>query len=132
MHDVLKALASHGVVETVDRYALVYLALREGRPSGLAEHLNLTPAGTTSLLDRLEAQGLVERRSGALASDRRAVLVRLTARGRRATDLVLEVFARHEGRLLDALEPSTRRLVAPVGVVGTATPATPAVPATGR
>ena len=108
LRDVQEALAPCGVVETADRYALVYLALRDGRPSALAEHLHLTPAGTTSLLDRLEAQGLVERHSGELASDRRAVLVRLTARGRRTAALVLEVFARHEGSLLDALEPSTR------------------------
>lgn len=113
VRDVREALASYGVVETVDRYAVVYLALRDGRPSGLAEHLNLTPAGTTSLLDRLEAQGLVVRRSGELASDRRAVLVRLTPRGRRAVDRVLDVFVQHQARLLDALEPSTRRLAAP-------------------
>lgn len=126
VRDVREALAPHGVVETADRYAVVYLALRDGRPSGLAGHLNLTPAGTTSLLDRLEAQGLVERRSGELASDRRAVLVRLTPRGRRTADLVLETFARHEGSLLDVLEPSTRPLAAPP------TPPTPPTPVADR
>lgn len=115
VRDVREALVPYGVTETADRYALAYLALRDGRPSGLAEHLDLTPAGTTSLLDRLEAHGLVERRSGELAADRRAVLVRLTPRGRHAADRVLEVFARHHTGVLDALAPATRPLTAPGG-----------------
>lgn len=106
--DVRAAAAEHGLVETPDRFCVVYLAMRESRPSLIAEHLHLTPAGTTSLLDRLEALGLVERRTGAWPADRRAVLVRLTPAGRRAADDLLAVFRRHQDQFLDALGATLR------------------------
>jgi len=107
-HDVRAAAAEHGVTETPDRFCVVFLAVRESRPSLIAEHLRLTPAGTTSLLDRLEALGLVERRTGAWPADRRAVLVRLTPAGRRAADDIVAVFRRHADELLDTLGATLR------------------------
>ena len=106
--DVRTAAGEYGVADTPDRYAVVYLALRESRPSLIAEHLHLTPAGTTSLLDRLEGLGLVERRTGAWPEDRRAVLVRLTPRGRQAARAVLEVFRQHQEPVLDTLGATLR------------------------
>ena len=106
--DIAPVAARHGIREKVDRYAVVYLAQQERRPTQLAEHLHLTPAGTTSLVDRLQAAGLAERRSGVLASDRRAVLVRLTLRGRRAADDLVAVLRPHQDRLVEAFEPTTR------------------------
>ena len=49
------------------------------RPSELADALPLTRSGTTRLIDRLEVEGLVERRS--CVSDRRGNLVALTPQG---------------------------------------------------
>ncbi len=49
------------------------------RPSELADVLPLTRSGTTRLVDRLERDGLVERRS--CDTDRRGNFVRLTPRG---------------------------------------------------
>lgn len=49
------------------------------RPSDLADEIGLSRSATTRLIDRLEAEGLVERRS--CASDRRGTFVVLTARG---------------------------------------------------
>ena len=106
--DIAPVAARHGIREKVDRYAVVYLAQHERRPSQLAEHLHLTPAGTTGLVDRLEAAGLARRRSGVLASDRRAVLVRLTPRGRRAANDLVAVLRPHQDRLVEAFEPTTR------------------------
>ena len=110
--DVVAASLRHGLAETPDRYAVAYLALHESRPSRIAEHLDLTPAGTTSLLDRLEGLGLVERRTGVWEADRRAVLVRLTPSGHRAARDVLTVFRRHHDTLADALD-ATRCVVHP-------------------
>lgn len=106
--DVRAAGRPFGLAETPDRYAVTYLALRESRPSVLAEHLDLTPAGTTNLLDRLEGLGLVERRTGVWPADRRAVLVRLTPTGRRATEALIEVFRRHQDDVLHALGETLR------------------------
>jgi DNA-binding MarR family transcriptional regulator len=108
--DIAPLAARYGIREKVDRYAVVYLAQQERRPTQLAEHLHLTPAGTTSLVDRLEGAGLAERRSGVLASDRRAVLVRLTPRGRRAVDDLVALLLPHRARLVEAFEPTTRGL----------------------
>jgi len=52
------------------------------RASDVARAAGLTPAGGTDILDRLERRRLVLR--SVHPSDRRAILVRLTAEGRRA------------------------------------------------
>lgn len=49
------------------------------RPSDLADQIGLSRSATTRLVDRLESDGLVERRS--CASDRRGTFVVLTPRG---------------------------------------------------
>ncbi|MCZ7532387.1 MAG: MarR family transcriptional regulator [Acidimicrobiia bacterium] len=49
------------------------------RPSDLADQIGLSRSATTRLVDRLESEGLVERRS--CASDRRGTFVRLTPKG---------------------------------------------------
>ena len=51
----------------------------ELRPSDLADVLPITPSGVTRLIDRLERDGVVERR--ACAADRRGTVVALTAHG---------------------------------------------------
>ena len=57
----------------------------------LARDLQLDPAAVTRALDRLEAKGLVRRERS--ASDRRVVLIELTAEGRRVAPLVPEALA---------------------------------------
>ncbi len=68
----------------LERYGiLLMLAQAEDgamRPSDLAEALPITRSGTTRLVDRLEQDGLVERRS--CESDRRGNLILLTRKGR--------------------------------------------------
>jgi DNA-binding MarR family transcriptional regulator len=53
------------------------------RPGAIQEITGLTSSGVTRLLDRMEASGLVTRRSGDVDGDRRGVLVALTPAGRR-------------------------------------------------
>ena len=52
------------------------------RPGVIAEVVGLTSGGTTKLLDRMEAAGLLHRAYGAIDTDHRGVQVELTARGR--------------------------------------------------
>ena len=67
----------------MERYGiLLMLAQAEDgamRPSDLADALPITRSGTTRLVDRLEGDGLVVRRS--CESDRRGNLIVLTAKG---------------------------------------------------
>ncbi len=104
--EVLPIVTMAGAPEVVDRFALMVLAQGWARPSWLSDELRLSPAGTSSLLERLEAAGLVAREAGALDTDRRAVIVHLTPKGRRTARAQLEVFRRHQDALLDALAPT--------------------------
>jgi len=64
-----------------DNEALLHLAHSEGplRMSDIAERLVLSRGGTTKVIDRLEAIGLVERKPD--PSDRRAMTVTITDAG---------------------------------------------------
>lgn len=84
---------------------LVELRLAGGalRMHQLAEFATLSRSGTTRLVDRIEAAGLVERR--VCPSDRRGLEVVLTTKGRQvqagAGPLVLRGIGQHFGRHLD-------------------------------
>jgi DNA-binding MarR family transcriptional regulator len=95
--------AGVGLTAAVDRAALLFIAeRRSARPGDLADDLALSPAGVTSLVDRLEGNGLVVRERGT-TGDGRAVVITLTTAGQRAVDVWLTAFRQHERRLLDAL-----------------------------
>jgi len=113
VEDATGSVERFGISDAVDRFALVYLAQGESRPSQLADYLRLTPAGATGLVERLEGLGLVERQPGGLASDRRVALVWLTRRGRQATEAMLEAFGRHEDAMLDILASTLGPVSAP-------------------
>ena len=104
--DLLPRLRRFGAMETVDRYALTVLAQGWARPTWLADELRLSPAGTTSMLERLEGLGLAVRESGVLDTDRRAVVVHLTPKGRRAARVLLDTFRAHREQMLDAIAPT--------------------------
>ncbi|MFF1918019.1 MarR family winged helix-turn-helix transcriptional regulator [Streptomyces sp. NPDC058239] len=75
-------------------------------PSALAKTLVLSRAGMTNRLDRLEADGLVERRLD--PTDRRSFHVALTARGHKVVDAAVTDHTANESRLLSALTPDER------------------------
>jgi DNA-binding MarR family transcriptional regulator len=70
-------------------------------PTQLFKGLMLSSAGITSRLDRLERRGYVKRSRH--PTDRRGVLVELTAAGRKALDQAVAADARGEHELLTAL-----------------------------
>jgi len=70
---------------TTESQALSYLAVHgESGQSVLARDLGLTSSASTSLVDRLERQGVAERVRH--PHDRRRLIVRLTDRGRAVVD----------------------------------------------
>lgn len=106
---------------------LAVLAL-EGpqRPGDLQHRTGLTSGGVTKLLQRLEGEGLVERQTGAIPEDRRAVRVTITRSGRRMVRNVADRFGERLGdvngfthdasRLVDDLR---RAVEEPAGSEGT-------------
>ena len=73
-------------------------------PGRLVADTMVTSGTMTNRVDRLEARGLVERRPD--PNDRRGVLVRLTASGRRTVDAALDELLAHEREILGALAPA--------------------------
>lgn len=73
-------------------------------PGQLAEATMLSTGGMTKRLDRMEAAGLIERRSN--PDDRRALRIALTARGRRTVDAAVEAHLDNERRILAPLSLS--------------------------
>jgi len=71
-----------------------------------------SPGGLTKTLRRLEDAGFVRRRPD--VSDRRALLVELTARGRRASARASELVRAHYGRLLAGVSEGQRELLTDV------------------
>ncbi|MDO5535690.1 MAG: MarR family transcriptional regulator [Propionibacteriaceae bacterium] len=97
--------AAHGLAE-ID-FDILCTLRRAGapyarRPAELARSTMVTTGGISKRLDRLEAQGLVERTKPA-AGDGRATQVKLTDEGRRRIDVAFTEHMANERRLLDQL-----------------------------
>ena len=95
-------------------YAVIaYLNKDVGEPdidqNGLAARLGVDRNTTSLLVERLEAKGLLERRVA--PADRRARLLRLTARGERLHARLYPITSAAQQRILDVLEPSHRELL---------------------
>jgi len=87
------------------------IAMKEGRSQReLADALGLPASRLVTLVDRLEAGGLVERRIG--AEDRRARALYLTSKGRRLIETVVTVAVDTDDRLAKGLNASERRALA--------------------
>ena len=79
-------------------------------PGRLLRETLVTSGTMTNRVDRLEARGLVERLPD--PRDRRGVLVRLTADGRRTVDGALDGLLGREQGLLAGLDPRRQRQLA--------------------
>lgn len=92
-------------LNSADRRCLSFVTQRPQTASAIAKETALTPAPVTTLIDRLEARGLVHRRPD--ASDRRKVLVGATAR---THDLIRRTYApiaRAGAELLASYSPTS-------------------------
>ena len=75
-------------------YDVLSALRRQGRPyalpaTGLAKETGLSSGAMTNRIDKLESRGFVVRKAD--TSDRRAVIVSLTAKGRRAIDSAIQL-----------------------------------------
>ncbi|MEU9700806.1 MarR family transcriptional regulator [Streptomyces sp. NPDC047981] len=78
-------------------------------PSELAQDLDLAPASVTGRLDALERRGFVRRTPS--TTDRRKVVVELTAAGRETWLGAMDVLGHEEDRLLGVLDEDERTLL---------------------
>ncbi|MFF0747706.1 MarR family winged helix-turn-helix transcriptional regulator [Streptomyces sp. NPDC004267] len=75
-------------------------------PSDLAQDLDLAPASVSGRLDALEKRGFIRRTQS--TTDRRRVVVELTASGRETWLGAMDVLGHEEERLLGVLTPEER------------------------
>ncbi|MFC7487376.1 MarR family winged helix-turn-helix transcriptional regulator [Knoellia sp. CPCC 206453] len=102
-------------VGPADLRCLDWLVDQPRSASELARRVGLTPAATTSMIDRLERKGFVRRTSD--PADRRRVLVEMTEQGQRRTwelyePMVIEGMPLLEGCTTAELELLVKHLVA--------------------
>jgi len=92
--------------------ALVHLQAHPGESvEGLRRVLGISQPATVRAVDRLAADGLLERRPG---PDRRTLALHLTAAGQAAATAALEQRAGALGGMLEALGPDERAALAPL------------------
>ncbi len=103
--------------ESISRYGLttaqffLLIALYEEDGiliSKLAEKVALDKATLTGIIDRLERDGLVERRDD--PSDRRAIRIYLTDKAKRMKDELLDIYHRNNSRFLSVLTDEERKV----------------------
>lgn len=75
----------------------------------LSEHLSVTKGNITSLIDRMERDGLVERRAD--PSDRRCYRLFLTRKGRRLLQRIIPAHEKQIARLFSSLSAEERALL---------------------
>jgi len=73
----------------------------------LGRALHLTPPTVTTMLQRMERAGIVERRPD--ETDQRLTRVRLTAEGRKLEERLRGIFARYISQALDSMTQDDRR-----------------------
>ncbi len=99
----LELWQQHGL--TLGQGRLLYRLREQPRVAGdLAKELGVRAASLTRMMERLESQGLVERRLD--RADRRRILVEITATGR---DLLGSINDWHKGPVVQALNAMTER-----------------------
>ncbi len=74
------------------------------QPAALAQRTMITTSGMTGRLDRLESEGLVERRQN--PSDRRAVDIHITPKGRRTADEIFQGIVAAVSDMFGSLDPA--------------------------
>ncbi|MDH4147884.1 MAG: MarR family transcriptional regulator [Acidimicrobiia bacterium] len=117
IHDLLAWEMEDETGLPFDRYGLLLMLAQadseELRPSDLADVLPITPSGVTRLIDRLERDGVVERR--ACSADGRGTIVGLTQQGeevfRRAGRVHLRGIDQHIGAILTTEEMAELRRI---------------------
>jgi len=112
-HRLDEALEPSGL--SLAKFGLLARLASAGEPlplRTLAERCACVRSNITQLVDRLEADGLVQRVHD--PRDRRSVLAELTSEGRRRYDAALVILETTESRILQALDEPQRQSLLPL------------------
>lgn len=107
-HDCATRLAPHGLSE--GRFIVLFLLHGAGGtlpPHALAERAGVARATISGLLDGLQREGLLQRRSD--AEDGRRLQIVLTAKGTRLAETLFERHTQWIGGLFDGLDASEQQ-----------------------
>jgi DNA-binding MarR family transcriptional regulator len=102
------ALAVSGL--SITKLGILHHLIQAGEPlplSGLADRISCVKSNITQLMDRMEADGLVERTNH--QSDRRSIRASITAEGRRRYTAAAKVLDVQERKVLKCLPEADRR-----------------------
>jgi len=111
LREATEAASAHGATAPA---ALATIANAPGESlDALRRTLRLTPSGAGRLVDRLQADGLVERQAGS-SGDGRAIALVLTEKGQRVADALLAERRRVLKQALGLLSPGEREALTPV------------------
>jgi DNA-binding MarR family transcriptional regulator len=100
---VVSALAAERGIGSTDLRALSFVAGHENAtPKMAAMHLGLTTGAMTTLIDRIETAGLVQRAPN--PGDRRSLVLQLTPAGRELMAGTNDVYSRAFGTALEGLD----------------------------
>ncbi len=102
------ALAASGL--SITKLGILHHLIQAGEPlplSALADRISCVKSNITQLMDRMEADALVERTSH--ASDRRSIRGSITAEGRRRYTAAAKILEEQERALLKCLPEAERR-----------------------
>ncbi|HET6247397.1 MAG TPA: MarR family transcriptional regulator [Tepidisphaeraceae bacterium] len=127
--DVLAAMETYLARHEMSQGRFTVLALLNRNPddpmspSDLATRAGVTRATMTGLLDGLERENLVKRQAD--KSDRRMLLVELTARGKKMLDEIFPDFYRRIAKLMGNLSEGEKKML--VELLNKITPGLPAM-----
>lgn len=113
--EIVAVYAAHGLTQAEFE---VLASLRragapyERTPGDIANHTMVTGGATTKRIDKLEAEGLVERRIA--ETDKRSRVVALTDAGLRRIDEAFTAHIANEHRLIAALTAEQRATIEPI------------------
>lgn len=113
---------SNGISGFLKQYDLsigklnILIAIKhQGGPDGIrqveiSQHLILTPSNMTKMIDKLEADGLVER--SALEGDRRVNMIKITAKGANLVDSVWDGYTEQIKESVKGLDVAKQKTLA--------------------
>lgn len=102
MHQLMGRFEPETDLNPTETQALMMLAMHDGEPmSACSRQIGVQKGSFTAVADKLEAKGLVERRSD--ETDRRKVTLALTTQGREQASRMREVFETHMAKRLSGL-----------------------------
>ena len=104
-----QAVATRLGLSTNEHRCIIFLLHKPQTPSSLAKMMGMTTSALTTLVDRLQKSGYVERKPD--ATDRRQVFVHATVSCREAVQVLFRSLSVAHEKLMNQYSPEQRRVI---------------------